>query len=272
MTTNKNTVITYTFCECGENHVGNQQIGSIAPIGGGFTLDDFKVIKKYVVDNLGINPKNVIIKNLKDGIKNVKTELEFTDAHVLLIKGFVKKILENSGHSMNDLFQEVTKIKWDTKYYDTRRKKVLNKNARQNNVLADFKQKANYNKGKGTIIPFSKLPLMNLIRNEINKFGEKFKDMIAEGNMYSDGGVSKNGIGWHGDGERRRVVAIRIGGNVMPIYYQWYHDSTKIGKKMKINLSSGDMYIMSEKAVGTDWKKRKIPTLRHATGANKYTK
>jgi hypothetical protein len=28
---------------------------------------------------------------------------------------------------------------------------------------------------------------------------------------------------------------------------------------------------MSEKAVGTDWKKKVIPTLRHATGAAKFT-
>jgi hypothetical protein len=31
------------------------------------------------------------------------------------------------------------------------------------------------------------------------------------------------------------------------------------------------MYIMSEKAVGTDWKMKNIPTLRHATGAKKFT-
>lgn len=29
---------------------------------------------------------------------------------------------------------------------------------------------------------------------------------------------------------------------------------------------------MSEKTVGTDWKKKNIPTLRHATGIDKYTK
>jgi len=28
---------------------------------------------------------------------------------------------------------------------------------------------------------------------------------------------------------------------------------------------------MSEKAVGTDWKKKTIPTLRHATGSDKFT-
>jgi hypothetical protein len=29
---------------------------------------------------------------------------------------------------------------------------------------------------------------------------------------------------------------------------------------------------MSEKAVGSDWKKKKIATLRHATGSEKFTK
>jgi len=34
----------------------------------------------------------------------------------------------------------------------------------------------------------------------------------------------------------------------------------------KINFNHGDIYIMSDKAVGNDWKKRKIHTLRHAAG------
>jgi hypothetical protein len=32
------------------------------------------------------------------------------------------------------------------------------------------------------------------------------------------------------------------------------------------------MYVMSEKAVGFDWKKRIVPTLRHAAGCDKYIK
>jgi hypothetical protein len=31
------------------------------------------------------------------------------------------------------------------------------------------------------------------------------------------------------------------------------------------------MYVMSEKAVGTDWRKMNSITLRHATGAAKFT-
>jgi len=38
-------------------------------------------------------------------------------------------------------------------------------------------------------------------------------------------------------------------------------------------LNDGDLYIMSEKAVGTDWMRNKSGyTLRHAAGAKKYLK
>ena len=39
-----------------------------------------------------------------------------------------------------------------------------------------------------------------------------------------------------------------------------------------MTFSDGDMYIMEEKAVGNDWKKSSIFTLRHAAGAEKYLK
>lgn len=38
----------------------------------------------------------------------------------------------------------------------------------------------------------------------------------------------------------------------------------------EVILNNGDIYIMSEKAVGTDWKKKNTLTLRHAAGAPKY--
>jgi len=38
-----------------------------------------------------------------------------------------------------------------------------------------------------------------------------------------------------------------------------------------VELHDGDVYAMSEKAVGTDWKKKLVPTLRHATGCKTYT-
>jgi len=44
-----------------------------------------------------------------------------------------------------------------------------------------------------------------------------------------------------------------------------------VGKRIIVPLNGGDIYLMSEKAVGTDWKRKKVYTLRHATGCDKYT-
>ncbi len=87
--------------------------------------------------------------------------------------------------------------------------------------------------------------------------------------MYYDN--SKCGIGFHGDGERRKVIALRLGDS-LPICYQWFKDGNPCGNRQDIIINGGDIYIMSEKAVGTDWKKKKIWTLRHAAGCSKFIK
>ena len=56
----------------------------------------------------------------------------------------------------------------------------------------------------------------------------------------------------------------------MPLFYQWFHRGESIGNRIEVNLKGGDIQIRSEKAVGTDWKKKTIYTLRHAAGCNKF--
>ena len=60
-------------------------------------------------------------------------------------------------------------------------------------------------------------------------------------------------------------------GSTMPIYFKWFQNSEPVGEPFELVLNDGDMYIMSEKAVGFDWLKKKIPTLRHSTGCSKFT-
>jgi len=74
-----------------------------------------------------------------------------------------------------------------------------------------------------------------------------------------------------GDGERLRVIGTRIGNSSLPIHFNWFHRHEPIGEQIIIPLNPGDIYIMSEKAVGNDWKKSSIYSLRHSTGADKYT-
>ena len=47
---------------------------------------------------------------------------------------------------------------------------------------------------------------------------------------------------------------------------------SKISDTFTIDLNDGDMYIMSEKAVGYDWMCRSKYTLRHSAGSDKFTK
>ena len=44
----------------------------------------------------------------------------------------------------------------------------------------------------------------------------------------------------------------------MILKYSWYHNSKPIGKPVILELNDGDLYIMSEKATGNDWKRKNI--------------
>jgi hypothetical protein len=108
---------------------------------------------------------------------------------------------------------------------------------------------------------------MSRIRQVISEWTEDVL-LNGEANYYYD--ISKCGIGFHGDGERRKVFAVRMG-ETMPLYFRWYQNSQPVGEPFELVLNDGDMYIMSEKAVGFDWLKKKVPTLRHSTGCSKFT-
>jgi hypothetical protein len=146
---------------------------------------------------------------------------------------------------------------------------VKNKNARHNLCFDDRSQEPAYEAGRGRIVPFAALPTLSGVRCALaHYFGaEKATNLLAEGNYYYD--VARTGIGFHGDGERRLVIALRLGATI-PLHFQWFYRQQPHGDRIELRLEHGDMYAMSEKAVGTDWKRSVIPTLRHAAGAAPY--
>lgn len=76
------------------------------------------------------------------------------------------------------------------------------------------------------------------------------------------------GIRWHGDAERSKTLVARLGPNSKhhPFYLMWYKNNIPISDPFPILLEHGDVCIPSHKAVGSDFKRSSIPTLRHATG------
>ena len=251
-------VITITFGDQGENHKGMQIIGT--PADHGFSIDDLKSAKAKF-EARGCQCELIDLnKYLPDGIVGAP-------ASILIARQGIN-YLDGEIHDMADLmFFEQNGLQWDTKakMYG----KVVNKHARYNLTYDDIAQDPDYENGKGRIVPFKDIPLTNLVRESLPYFlGVGAEKLVAEGNKYYD--VNTCGISYHGDGERKKVIAIRLGQS-MPLHYQWYQHSTPLGARVDMILNHGDLYVMSEKAVGFDWKCPSKVTLRHAAGCAKMT-
>ncbi len=252
-----NQTITITFGDVAENHVGMQKIGNLAP--EGFSHEDLVSISEYF-SKLGAKTE------LIDLVATSYLDADKVDpAHILVIRNAVKYIGDVDINA-DSLYKEQDKLNPDTKA--KMRGRVVNKKARYNLCFNDKSQEPDFDKGLGTVIDFDSVPLLKQVREELDStFGEKARDIKAEGNYYYD--TSKCGIGYHGDSERRIVIGLRLG-KTMPLCYQWYHRFNPIGLNVKLNLHHGDMYVMSDKATGHDWKKSSQITLRHAAGCLKY--
>lgn len=245
-----NSCITLTFCECSENHVGMSKNGIKS--NNGYSSNDLDFVTHKLSNSHNIERYNLLDYLNKDDYNDLKPEL-------LVIRNY----LEN-----NILFQKLKELKWDRKYYDTRRQKVLNKRARANLCFSNYNQDPDYENKKGTIISYSNIEELEQLKNNIENLIND-KNLECEGNLYDD--TSKNGIGWHGDSERKKVIGIRLGESA-ELKFRWYKNSEIKGETFSITLNDGDLYIMTEKTTGNDWKKKKIYTLRHSAISNKYTK
>lgn len=264
-------VITITFGECSVTHIGMDECGYKCQFG--FWLDDLLMAKENF-EEIGCVCEIVDLKSPLNGKIKESIYESIDDAYVLVVRNAVDRLLKMNprfaGKGVADLHKELLHHAWDKKYFDKRRSKVLNKRARYNVCFDDMAGIENYEKGQGTTIAWAQSPILKAIRDFFPELiGEKATNLKAEGNLYYD--LRNCGIGYHGDTERLRVIGVRSG-SAMPIYYQWYHQNNRVGERIPIDLYAGDLYIMSEKTTGSDWKRSSLYTLRHATGADKYTK
>jgi hypothetical protein len=255
-----NKCYTVTFGDVAENHVGMQKIGQIA--NNGYSIEQITNLYERLSE-LGLVCSLI---NLNEALPVSHSSVDHSPAEsavILVVKRGVQYIMQNDD--ISGVMEEHSNLPMDKKVL--MRGKVVNKIARWNLCFSEEDQEPNYEEGKGRIISYQHIPLTNIIREQIAAWtGDTL--LNGEGNYYYN--INKCGIGYHGDSERRKVFAFRMGAT-MPLHFQWYINYTPIGENIKIELDDGDMYIMSEKAVGFDWKKKKIPTLRHAAGCDKYT-
>ena len=236
------------------NQVGIRKLSE-----SGFQLNDLISIQKW------FEQKNCICKLINLHWLLDEEYQNTNKSYILIIQNAVNVMMDDENAS-NHLLEEQNKLQKDTKGLMYGR--VVNRHTRHHLTFSDCSREPCYEKGLGRIYNFTDLPQLNKIREKI--FELTNEKLEAESNYYYD--TTKCGIGFHGDEERKKIIGIRLGSTI-PISYAWFHKNTKITDTIQfMNLQHGDMYIMSEKTSGYDWKIKTKYTLRHAVGGEKFTK
>lgn len=232
-----------------------QKIGKLADTG--FDLKDLKSAKKKF-EKEGYECELIALHDY--------VNIDVPEAYVLIVRNGADAILENWGANRDDMMEEQLYCEWDKKA--KMRGKVVNKHARYNLCYGEHSQEPDYVNGKGRIIDFKHVPCTNFIKNTLpDYFGEKANGLVAEGNLYYD--TATTYIDMHGDFERKKVIAIRLGAT-FSLHFQWFINCNQIGTRVKLSLNHSDLYCMDEMATGNNWKKKIVPTLRHGAGDDKY--
>ena len=283
--------VTLTMCDFGEHDV-NARAGGVGKMAErGIRVHELEQIKS-VLEKKGMVPELHVLSDPKNHGIESPTSMRPSQVHdvaaVLVVPNAVDELVGVEGAA--DAIKEwIWKQPIDTTVRSMKHKAadgttdgVVDKEARWNNCVRNGpRRKANTTDialGYGSMASFDDMPVLNALRNACAE--EMHAHLpVAETNYYYDVDDPKVGIGFHGDTERKVVVMARFGkaSKRLPISFQWYHDTKRIGDMMTINLNHGDLLVMSEKAVGTDWKRRKICTLRHSahnlkTGDRKFIK
>lgn len=264
--------MTITLGDCAENEIGMEIIGT--PAKCGLTCGELKCISSHLTLQ-GVEHELIDLRQLLPTLEQQSAE----PASMIFLRNGIDSLYGSGTADL--LFEEAKAQKYDKHKYSVKHKNqdstglgmgVVNSRVRYNNTIADDGQDADIVNLKGTIVPFSDTPYLSALRGSL---GDKLQNdklhhrqgggMVAETNVYFD--IGKCGIGGHGDKERKVVSALVYGASRL---YQigWFQKFKLVGKPLQITMGHGDLYILSEKAVGQDWKMSSKLTLRHAAGAN----
>ena len=253
-----------TFGEVAILHIGGKEYGK-GRLEHGFTTTELKKIAKENDNTEYISISDKLPIKLRNN----------NDAGILIFRSVSnnqnnknkKFVIGLNKKEADKLYLEQETIEYDQKYWDNRRQKTLNKRARYNIVFGKEKIEHSDNYKQNSVASFSDLKYLNRFRKRLHLIlGKKAKKLNAEGNKYFH---DKAGIGYHGDAERKIVICLSLGKETT-LRYHWRlpGSSDHTLEPTDIKLNHGDVYIMSEKATGWDWKLRSKVRVVHGAGNN----
>jgi len=250
-----------TFGEVAILHIGGEEVGH-GRRESGFSVEELRDI----ASGLGERARLVSVSStLPSHLQTTENE-----AAVLVIRNGAS-LIGGESTTADALLEEQRSVPYDRKYFDTRRQKTLNKQARYNIVFSEEGVSHSDDYRQCTIHSFGTLPQLSSFREGLrNHLGDTHaQGLQAEGNHYYK---KASGIGFHGDSERKVVICLSLGQPTV-LRYQWRlpGSSEHPFPPVDVEIGHGDVYVMSEKATGYDWRSRSKVRVVHAAGASKYT-
>lgn len=201
-------------------------------------------------------------------------EHEFPGSYILVIRNLFSHLEDEAQEcfvSEEEVIENnvIKKVRWDKHEYSRYTKGVVNLQARYKlcfpNRMQETKINPDYENKRGTLYNMNRIIVLKTMHDYIDSLLRECCEqeivLFAEGNYYYD--LSKTYIGFHRDNERAFTIACRFG-DPFPMYFALYNGSSRISDIMRINLNSGDVYIMSEYACGNKNKGKMY--VKHAAG------
>lgn len=224
----------------------------------GFTVKElFEISKKFPTSQLTLLSAALPPEHRKGN-----------SAGLLLIRGGIDIIMGEKGYA-DKMLEEQNKMQYDLKFWSSRFKKTLNNKARYKAVFGEKHIDHDEEYKQPNVIGWDEVPLFKKLRAKLPEvFGEKAKDLNAEGNFYYE---EKSYIGYHGDTERKIVICCSLGAPAT-LRFVWREPGSNKDYKgpFSFTVSHSDLYVMSQKCSGYDYKKSSLYRLVHAAGSEKY--
>jgi len=251
------------FCDCAFSQPGGKSKTNGVMAEEGFSADQ---LRKLCASLNAQGIRATIVDLRADAVSKgaPASALERMDEAVVLVIHDGANALTNDPQMANKMLAEHQGLEYDTK--TLMYKRVCEARSRRNLYFADEARPGDMANGQNTVVAWSSVPANAECLRTLTELLGTADVGTAVANYYPD--PRKCGIGWHGDAERRQTIMVRLGtgSNTRPIHFMWCEDANKIVPPVTIHLKHGDVMVPCAKAVGTDYKRTSVPTVRHATG------
>lgn len=168
----------------------------------------------------------------------------------------IASILVIKNYITNNIYQEALGINWDKKVL--LRNKVVNRIGKYAITIDNFPEEPNYEQGQYRVISYDSLPKTNKLKNKLSLVFNQ-DALECQGEYYCD--QEKLKLKYQGS-KVNNMMCVHLG-NSIQLSYKWFFANKPVSDDMKIILEHGDLYIMSEKATGHDYKLKKNPILKY---------